>query len=274
MYGAILTEPINIDSDFGVLFIHNEGYSTMCGHGIIALTKVALDMRIIKKKGPKPTLVIDTPAGVVTATAQRENDTVKSVSFTNVPSFVFEENLSVKISRIGNITCDVAFGGAFYAFVDAEELNLSLTPDNASKIIDVGMKIKRGVAKSIEITHPEEDDLGFLYGTIFTGPSQNLAHHMRNVCVFADGQLDRSPTGTGVSALAAIHHLNGRLSLGQSMTIESIIGTTFDVKLLNTTMFGEYSSVVPQVTGSAYITGHHEFVIDPDDPLKNGFAVG
>ena len=273
MYGAILTEPVNYGSDVGVIFIHNEGYSTMCGHGIIALTKVLLDTKIIKKKGAKPTLNIDTPAGIVVATAHRKNNVVQSVSFKNVPSFVLEKGVEVKIPRIGTLSCDIAFGGAFYAFVDATELNLSLNIDNSSRIINLGMKIKKAVMKAVDIWHPEEEDLGFLYGTIFTAPAKDIAHHGRNVCVFADGQLDRSPTGTGVSALAAIHHFNGALSLGQSLTIESILGTTFEVKTLGLAQDYPCPAVIAQVTGSAHITGHHEFTIDPDDPLKEGFLI-
>lgn len=273
MYGAILTEPVNFDSDLGVIFIHNQGYSTMCGHGIIALTKVVFDMKIIKKKGSKPSLNIDTPAGIVTATAHRKNNIVRSVSFKNVPSFVLEKDVSVKLPRLDSVTCDIAFGGAFYAFTDAQQLNLALTPDNAPRIIELGMKIKKAVADTVEITHPDGEDLSFLYGTIFTAPPHDVANHSRNVCVFADGQLDRSPTGTGVSALAAIHHFNGALSLGRSLTIESILGTTFEVKVISLAENYSPPAVIPQVTGSAHITGQHEFIIDPNDPLKHGFLI-
>ena len=273
MYGAILTEPVNFDSDLGVIFIHNQGYSSMCGHGIIALTKVVLDMKLVKKKGPKPTLNIDTPAGIVTATAQRKNNIVQSVSFKNVPSFVLKKNVSVKIPRIGSVKCDIAFGGAFYAFNDAAKIKLALTPDNAPRIIELGMKIKNAVADTVEITHPEGEDLSFLYGTIFIAPPRDIANHSRNVCVFADGQLDRSPTGTGVSALAAIHHFNGALSLGRALNIESIIGTTFEVKVISIAENFPVPAVIPQVTGSAHITGQHEFIIDPNDPLKQGFLI-
>jgi trans-L-3-hydroxyproline dehydratase len=271
MYGAILTEPVTADGDLGVLFLHNDGFSTMCGHGIIALTKVALDMGIIPKKGDRPVLKIDTPAGRITATAERKQGVVHTVSFINVPSFVFITDQTFHVPGIGSVKYDVAFGGAFYAFCSAEKLQLGLSSQNHDKLIDTGRRIKHAVMECLEIHHPFEEDLGFLYGTIFIGPPEDTTHHSRNVCVFAEGEVDRSPTGTGVSARAAIHHYRKELSVGESITIESILGTTMDVKILQETEIGKYQAIVPEVTGKAFITGQAEFYFDPEDPLKKGF---
>ncbi len=271
MYGAIITEPVTADGDLGVLFMHNEGFSTMCGHGVIALTKVALDTGLIIKRGGEPVLNLDTPAGRVTVRAHREKSEVEEVSFQNVPSFVYKRNQMIELAEFGTVQYDVAFGGAFYAFCQAEELQLGLEPGDFQSLRHAGQRIKQAVMESLDIEHPYERDLGFLYGTIFVGPARDPSHHSRNVCVFADGEVDRSPTGTGVSARAAIHHDQGELDIGKSITIESILDTCFEVKIVKAVDFGVYRAVIPEVTGSAHITGQSIFCFDPADPLKKGF---
>lgn len=271
MYGAIITEPVTPDGDMGVLFMHNEGFSTMCGHGVIALAKVVLDTGMIIKKGDNPVVRMDTPAGRVTATAHRENGKIKEVSFKNVPSFVYKKDQVVHVPDIGVVQYDVAFGGAFYAFCSAEDLKIGLEEKDYFQLIDFGRRIKHAVMDSIEIRHPFEEDLSFLYGTIFVGPPQDSCFHSRNVCIFAEGEVDRSPTGTGVSARAALHHLKGELLTGQEMTVESILGTCYKVRVVETTEYGPYPAVIPEVKGSASIIGQSQFYFDPDDPLRDGF---
>ncbi len=271
MYGAIVTEPVTPDGDMGVLFLHNEGFSTMCGHGVIALTKVVLDTGLVHKPGDRPVLKLDTPAGRVTATGYREKGIVTKVSFLNVPAFVYRCDCQVEVPGIGRVHCDIAFGGAFYAFCDAGALKLKLEAGDHDRLIDVGRRIKQAVMESLDIKHPFEAELGFLYGTIFTGPPLEPQHHSRNVCIFAGGEVDRSPTGTGVSARAALHYGRHELKPGQSITIESILGTCFEVKVTDTLKFGPYEAVIPEVSGEAHIVGQHQFYFDPRDPLKEGF---
>lgn len=272
MYGAVMTEPVTADGDFGVFFLHNEGYSTMCGHAVIALATMTLDTGMIKKDGPQPVLKMDTPAGRVTAAAHRVDGRVKEVSFVNVPSFVFVSNRRIEVPDLGMVKYDVAFGGAFYAFCDAGELGLKLDSRHYQALIDAGRRIKYAVMDEMEINHPFEKDLGFLYGTIIVGPPENPAHHSRNVCIFAEGEVDRSPTGTGVSARAAIHFARGEIDLGETIVIESILGTNFKVRAIEKTKFGTHPAVIPEVSGSASITGKSTFYFDPDDPLKKGFV--
>lgn len=271
MYGCLLTEPERSDSDIGVIFLHNEGYSTMCGHGIIALTKVVLDLGIIRKEGAQPCLKIDTPAGQVTARATREGGKVVKVSFQNVPSFVVALDEIIKLPEGGSLHYDLAFGGAFYAFVQAEELGLKLVPAEFKKIIDWGQRLKKLIANHPAIHHPISDDLSFLYGVIFVGQAHNPSHHSRNVCVFAEGEVDRSPTGTGVSARAAIHFSRGEISFNQEFTVESLINTCFTGKVVEKIQFGNYEAVIPEVEGEAFLTGQSEFYLDPQDPLSSGF---
>lgn len=269
MYGAILTEPLNPDSDFGVFFVHNEGYSTMCGHAIIALTKFAFETRMIQNDTLE--LTIDAPPGLIRSKGMMKNGEIIQSSFVNVPSFVLYHNEKIVVEGIGEVNFDVAYGGAFYAFVDADQIGLPLEESAYNQIIDWGRKIKQAVMEKYSITHPYEEDLSFLYGTIFTGKAHNPKHHSRNVCVFAEGEVDRSSTGSGVSARAAIHHLNGDLKVGQQITIESILDTTMDVVIQEETKYGDYDAIVPEVSGQAWFCGKNETWIDPNDPLKNGF---
>lgn len=271
MYGAVITSPTTPDADFGTFFLHNEGYSTMCGHAIIALTKLVLDSGLVKKDGEQPVLIINAPPGKITATGHRKNGNVEKVSFHNVPCFLFLENASVQVPGIGKIPFDIAYGGAFYAFVDADALGLAMIPENYNQLIDWGRKIKLAIMANFAIKHPFENDLSFLYGTIFTGKAIAKNNHSRNVCIFANGEVDRSATGSGVSARAALHYAKGELKKNEVITIESILGTTMEVSVVETTTFGPHRAVIPQVSGTAHITGQNTFYFDPQDPLKNGF---
>lgn len=269
MYGCVLTEPVTSDGDVGVLFLHNEGYSTMCGHGIIALVKVGLEAGLFAPAAP-PLVRIDTPAGRVTARAHMDGVRVRRVSFENVPSFLLARDLEVEVEGFGTVRCDVGYGGAFYAYVDAESVGLALEPARFARIVEAGMRIKRAVQAAAPPAHPDGDeDLGFLYGTIFHRPGVGGVHS-RSVCVFAEGEVDRSPTGTGISGRAAVLFARGELGLGETLVIESLIGTTFAVRVVRETTVGQLAAVVPEVTGSAYITGRHEFVLEPGDPLEGG----
>jgi trans-L-3-hydroxyproline dehydratase len=273
MYGCLVTPPVTPGADFGVLFMHNEGFSTMCGHGIIAITTVALETGLVAPQAPQTTLRIDTPAGLVTSRAMIRDGRVASVAFRNVPAFVLGLDQLVDVPGLGAVRYDLAFGGGFYAYVQAADVGLKVSPEQLHALIDKGMAIKRAIMASRPIPHPFEDDLSFLYGTIFIGDPAGEGAHSRNVCIFAEGEVDRSPTGTGVSGRLAIHHARGEIAIGQTIDIESIIGTTFRGTVSEETVFGPHRAIIPEVAGSAHITGRHEFLIDPDDPLKDGFVM-
>jgi len=273
MYGCIITPPVSSKADIGVLFMHNEGYSTMCGHGIIGLVTALLETGTIPAKEPETVVKIDTPAGLVTAYAHYSNGRVSGVRFHNVPSFVVTLDEKVDVPGLGEVRYDLAFGGAFYAYVEADQLGLTCLPEEVNSLVEKGMAIKRAVMDSRAIEHPFEKELNFLYGTIFVASPETKKADYRNVCIFADGQVDRSPTGTGVSGLAAIGNARGNLGLDQTITVESIIGTIFSVRIIEKTSFGQYKAVIPEVEGTAHITGRNEFLIDPEDPLKYGFIL-
>ncbi len=272
MYGAVLTDPVTPDGDTGVLFLHNEGYSTMCGHGIIALVTAGLEHGLFEAAAA-PLVRIDTPAGRITATAHYDTrGRIGSVSFLNVPSFVLLEQHPVKVDG-ALVDCTIAFGGAFYAYVDAEAFGLELEPGEAARMIDLGRKIKECVNREDIIRHPAgEPDMNFLYGTIFVRQGSDPGHS-RNACVFADGELDRSPTGTGVSGRAAIEFQKGKLKPGELLKIDSFIGTRFEVRYRETVEVAGIQAIIPEVRGSAHICGEHRFVLDSEDPLANGFLV-
>jgi trans-L-3-hydroxyproline dehydratase len=273
MYGCVVTPPVTPGADAGVLFIHNEGFSTMCGHGVIGFTTVALETGMFPMVEPETTLKIDTPAGLVTAHGRVSDGRVKSVYFHNVPSFVLELDAAVEAPGLGRLKYDLAFGGAFYAYVKAEDVGLSCAPGDYRRLIEAGMAIKRAVAVGRAVTHPFEEDLSFLYGVIFIGPASEAGRHSRNVCVFAEGEVDRSPTGTGVSGRLAIHHARGEIGDGETIVIESMIGSKFTGRVARTTTFGPHDAIIPEVEGTARITGRHEFLIDPDDELRRGFLL-
>jgi trans-L-3-hydroxyproline dehydratase len=214
---------------------------------------------------------MDTPAGRVTARAFRKGGSVEKVSFTNVPSFLYRDAQTVDVPGIGPIRIDVAFGGAFYAYCDASAVGVGLKVEDYDRLIRAGRIIKETVKKSMPIEHPFEADLGFLYGTILIGSALDPAHHSRNVCIFAEGEVDRSPTGTGVSGRAAIHFARGELGMNEPISIESILGTTMTVRVLKQASSGPYEAVIPEVAGTAHIIGEHRFFFDPDDPLNGGF---
>ena len=273
MYGCIMVPATTDDADFGVLFTHNEGFSSMCGHGIIAMTKLVLETGYMAMKAPITTVKINSPAGLITAHARIENNHVSSVYFHNVPSFVVDTDNIIDVPGIGEVKYDLAFSGAFYAYIQAESIGLGCTENYHSQLIEKGRLIKQAIMASRTIEHPFEKDLGFLYGCIFIGPNEQEGAHSRNVCVFANGEIDRSPTGTGVSGRVTVHCHKGEVALNESIVIESITGSRFTATVREETQFGPYKAYITEVEGNAYITGKHEFYLDPDDKSFPGFLL-
>ena len=277
MYGCILLPPNDEDADFGILFMHNEGYSSMCGHAIIAISTLAAKMNWINVKEGENELKIDAPCGRIISYVNILKGEVTGVRFHCVPSFVVSLDRIVNVPGIGNVMYDLAYGGAFYAYVDLRKnthLNFGLTEENYRAIIQVGVDIKHAVmSQDKDIQHPFEEDLSFLYGTIFIDEPMDIDNHSRNVCVFADGEVDRSPTGSGVSGRIAIEKARNAIDTNEFITIESITGSTFIGSLVKEEKFGPFKAVIPQVEGTAFVTGINTFLIDPKDPMKNGFIL-
>ena len=273
MYGAVITGPVRAGSDFGVFFLHNEGYSSMCGHAIIALTRLAaMNALEMNQMDRNLSLSIDVPAGTVRAMGQIRGGKVVRVSFENVPSFVSHRDVPVILAGFPEFSVDIAFGGAFYAILEMPE-GMIMSPEHAGEWIQLGERIKDYLMGSLAIKHPFDDALSFLYGVIFTGPAFIPVNHSRNICVFADRELDRSATGTGVSARAALLAAQNMLETGREIQIESITGSTMGVSIKTKIPYGPYEAVVPEVSGDAWITGQHRFIMDPKDPFQEGFFI-
>ena len=270
MYGCFVTEPEDDGGDIGVVFFHNEGYSTACGHGTIALVTWALESGRIRPGGGRPTVVVDAPSGRLTTVATRDGDRVSAVRVTNVPSFVWRTGVDVKTGA-GTVRCDVSFGGAFYASVAAPDVGLRVAPEDLSQLIELGRAVKRGIESEHDVVHPDEPELHGVYGVIFfeDAPAEGHALGQRNVTIFADGEVDRSPCGSGTSARLALLDASGELPRGETLRHEGIVGSVFVARVSDEVEAG----VVTEVEGSAFRTGAHEFFLDPADPLRTGFLL-
>jgi trans-L-3-hydroxyproline dehydratase len=276
MYGCVLTPPNDDGAEFGIIFMHNEGYSTMCGHAIIAISTLAAQMNWIDTVEGENIMKIDAPCGRLSCFITIKNGHVAGVRFHGVPSFVVGLDRTIEIEGLGEVTYDLAYGGTFYAYVDMAKNNFDfdLSADSYRDLIATGMQIKNSVIKNDkEILHPFENDLSFLYGTIFIGDPHNKAHDSRNVCIFAEGEVDRCPTGSGIAGRMAIHHKRGEIEIGEKMSVESITDSLFYGSIVSEENYGPYSAVIPQVEGTAHICGQHTFIIDPEDPMRGGFIL-
>ncbi len=274
MYGCILTPPVTPAAAYGVLFMHNEGYSTMCGHGIIALTTALLETGQLPRTAPVTEVGYDTPAGFILARAEVAGDRVRRVTFRNVPSFVHTTDLRITVEG-RSVAVDVVFGGAFYALVPAAALapDLVVRPERVTELIARGMAVKHAVEAAADIAHPTEPELRGIYGTIITGPAEGAGARQRNVTVFAEGEVDRSPCGTGTAATTAAFIARGTLALGTEWVNESIIGTRFTGRAIAETRVADYPAVVPEIGGRGFLTGFHTFILDPEDEAGRGFLV-
>jgi proline racemase len=266
MYGCFVTEPEDEGADLGVVFFHNAGYSTACGHGTIALVTWALENGILPLAGPETRVVVDVPSGRLLTVAHIEDGRVRSVRFRNVPSYVDAEGLLAE-----GLRCDVAFGGAFYASVASP---LPVEARNLPELIRLGRAVKHGLEDKRSFVHPEEPELRDVYGVIFWerldfGPPPR----QRNVTIFADGEVDRSPCGSGTSARLALLDRAGELPRGEELVHESIVGSEFRGRVVGAGDVAGRPAVITEVEGSAHYTGRHEFTLDPADPLGEGFLL-
>ena len=263
MYGCFVVEPNDPGADLGVVFFHNAGYSTACGHGTIALVTWALDEGMIERHEGENHVVVDVPSGRLETWAQVKDGRVSSVRFRNVPSFVWREGLEAGDRRV-----DVAFGGAFYASVE-ERVERGELP----RLIELGRELKRSIEAEHDVVHPLEPELRDVYGVVFWQEEGEDPLTQRNVTVFADGEVDRSPCGSGTSARLALLDRSGRLPRGAELRHRSIVGSEFTARVVGDGEVAGVPAVVTEVEGSAYRTGEHVFTLDPDDPIGEGFLL-
>jgi proline racemase len=275
MYGCLLVPPDDGGARLGVLFWHKDGWSTACGHGTIALGTWAVESGLVDAPADGAAdVAIDVPSGRVIARVRRAGGAVEDVTFRNVPSYVLARGVPVDTAR-GRVAVDVAYGGAIYASLPAGAAGLAVEPAAYGELIALGREVKAALTGTEHARHPSDERLSGIYGTILfdelgttdEGPRQ------RNVTVFADGEVDRSPCGSGTCARVALLHADGRLGTGRALTHESIVGTTFRATVAETVRAGGHDAVVVDVRGAAYRTGEHRFVLDPRDPVATGFVL-
>lgn len=268
MYGVIPVAPDDPDADLAVLFMHNEGYSTMCGHATIAVGRWAIEQGIVPMREPVTTLALQVPAGLVRISAAVSGGRVGRVAFHSVPAFVEHSRVPVMVPGFGDITVDVAFGGAFYAFADAADYGLEVIGSPIGDLVRAAWATTGAVAAALPLSHPDDADLNFLYGTILTdGRDEWSETPTANVCVFADRQVDRSPTGSGVTARIAIQHAAGKIPIGAERRFVGVAGSLFTGKAVEETTVGGRPAVVVEVGGQAYFTGESTFTVEDTDPL-------
>lgn len=273
MFGSIITQPTIEEADYGVIFMHGQGYHNMCGHGTIATATIAIETEMIPSTEPETIIKQEAPAGIVTIKAKVHDGRVREISFQNVPAFLYKRDVLIKVPEYGDIKIDIAFGGSFFAIVDHEQLGLEITPENGSKFVDVGMAIIEAANQQIDVVHPELPDINSIDLCEIYGPAKSEDASLQNITIF-DGQIDRSPCGTGTCAKLATLYAKGELEIGEDFVYASVLDTKFIGRVIKETKVGDYSAIIPEITGQAYITGYSQFVIDPEDPVKYGFTLG
>ncbi|WP_211614194.1 trans-3-hydroxy-L-proline dehydratase [Paraburkholderia haematera] len=273
MYGGYLTEPVSAGADFGIIFVHNEGYSDHCGHGIIALSTAAVELGWVERKSPETRVGIDAPCGFIEAFVKWDGDHAGDVRFVNVPSFIWKKDVTVHTPSFGAVTGDIAFGGAFYFYADGAPHGLAIRESSVEELIRFGAEVKLAANAAFPVMHPDIPEINHIYGTIIAGAPRHPESTQANCCVFADREVDRSPTGSGTAGRVAQLYLRGQLAKGETLVNESIIGTVFKGRALSDTSVGDMPAVIPEVEGNAFICGFANWIIDDRDPLTYGFLV-
>jgi len=274
MYASFIVPPTREEADFGILFLEPGGYATMCGHGTIGICTVLVETGMVEAKEERTEIVLDTPAGLVRTMVDVRNGKAEAVTFKNVPSFLYRSDVAVDVPKLGRVIVDIAYGGNFYAILAAEQVGLELIPEQAGRLISVGTEIWRAVNEQVDIRHPEEPEINCVNYVEFSGPATHPSATMKNAVVVPPAGMDRSPCGTGTSAKLATLHAKGELRIGEDFVHESIIGSLFVGRAVEETMVGDFKAIVPTITGSAWIMGINQFVLDPDDPFPAGFMLG
>lgn len=274
MYGALLVEPDLPGADLAVLFMHNEGYSTMCGHAIVALGRYAVDERLVAPREPLTTVNIEAPCGLISAAVEVRDGKAGAVSFESVPVFLFARDRRIELPGYGPVGFDIAYGGAFYALADCRQFGLEFGRNRVRDFVDAATALTNKLKAELPLSHPDHADLAFLYGTILTDGQDAFSDTpTKNICVFAEAEVDRSPTGSGVTARLAAMHAKGQIEIGRTRLFESIAGSRFSGAVARTATAGPHDAIIARVGGRAYYSGRAEFIVEDDDDLGRGFLL-
>lgn len=272
MFGALLTQPVHPEADFGVIFMDSGGYLNMCGHGSIGTAAVIVETGMKQVTEPYTQVVLDAPSGLINAKVHVVDGKVQEVSILNVPSFLYLTQQSVTLPEWGKIRFEISFGGSFFALINAEELGLELSTENIDRIAALGMAALGEINRTVAVKHPYLD-IGTVDLVEFYSPTASKQADMKNCVVFGDGQIDRSPCGTGTSAKLASLYAGGELKLGQEFVCESITGSVFRAAAVRETQVGSYPAIIPEITGNAHLTGISQWILDKNDPQVYGFLL-
>jgi trans-L-3-hydroxyproline dehydratase len=271
MYGVLMVEPSLPGADIAVLFMHNEGYSTMCGHATIAMGRYAVDHGLVPRTEPVTAVGIECPCGLVKAYVDGRDG---SVSFDSVPAFLLAEQIRVAVPGVGPVVADVSYGGAFYALADVAQFGLDVRESRTRDLVDAATALSAAVKQTLRIEHPIEADLGFLYGSILTdGRDRQEEGASANICVFANAEVDRSPTGSGVTARMAARFQRGLVRHGQRCEFESVTGSRFTGEVVSTGACGQKPAVTVRVGGKSYYTGEARYWLEEGDDIGKGFLL-
>lgn len=272
MFGCVLTEPAGSDAEFGMFFMDGGGYQDMCGHATVGVSTALVELGMVVGEGPSRRIRFETPAGLVDSVVAVEDGRAVSVTFCGVPSFVEHRDASLAVPGIGDLKVDVAYGGNWFVYVDADELGLEVSLANIREVVDVGMRARKAANRSLPVRHPGiPGSASINIATVLARPADPAATY-RNVHVFGPGQFDRSPGGTGNCARLAVLHEKGELGPDRRVQIESVTGGMFVARMLGESRVGDRRAIVPEITGSAHVTGFHQFPLDPRDRLGHGFS--
>ncbi len=274
MSGVVLVEPTHPEADFGVIFIETGGYLPMCGHDTIGVSTALVETGMVNVEEPITRITLDTPAGLTRVKVNVKDGVAKSVTFRNIPWFVMALDVEVDIPKFGRVRMDVSYGRNVYAILPADALGIIIAPESAAEIIAKGKVVRDAVNKQVKIQHPEKKFINECTHVEFCSDPTHPNADLKNAVFFADEGIDRSPCGTGTSAKVATLCAKGKLKLNEEFVHESITGSIFRAVAIEKTKVGSFDAIIPEVTGSAYITGMSQLFIDPNDPLKNGFLLG
>ncbi|MCL6269249.1 proline racemase family protein [Sansalvadorimonas sp. 2012CJ34-2] len=273
MFGSIITTPVSKEADLGIIFMDGGGYLNMCGHGTIGAMTAAVEMGMLEEiSEPYTSVTLEAPAGLVRGNVKVTNGKAEEVSFLNVPAFLYKQDVTINVPDIGKITADISFGGSFFAIVDGSQLDIDICPKNANRLCEIGMKIKDAANHQLSVVHPELPHINSIDLVEIYGPAKSEGATLQNIVVFGDGQVDRSPCGTGTSAKMATLYTKGKLALNEEFIYESVIGTTFKGRVVEAYEKDGQTYVIPEITASAYITGINHLMADPADSLRHGFT--
>jgi proline racemase len=261
------------DCDAGFIIMEPTEYPAMSGSNTICTTTVLLETGMIPMREPETVVRLEAPGGVVEARARCRDGRCESVELTNVPSFAERLDAPLEVEGIGAITVDVAYGGMWYAIADGQELGFALEPHEARELSLVGERIRVAAREQLSCTHPENPAIAGVSIVQIAEPWRGVGQVSKNAVVVSPGRLDRSATGTGLSARMAVLHARGLMGVSDAMTHASVLGTTFDGRIVEETRVGEHAAIVPAIRGSAWITGISQVFVDPDDPFPEGYVL-